>query len=172
MFYNSEYSAKAQFNTRTEMSDVVSDVLYIKNKYLKTKELASVKESRWLYSSQMIMGFSKALKNSFTTKVFSKFLSFKTTPNASEFDLELNNNLVNNLQFLVEVQEYKEMCQKSPGDERAILFKMNHIIDCFIDNRIPPKIRISISDDMAENLLEQKDYLSPYLFLDAYVRIN
>jgi hypothetical protein len=64
------------------------------------------------------------------------------------------------------------MCQKIPQDERAIIFKMNHIIDCFIDNRIPPKIRISISDFMAENIMEQKDYLSPYLFLDAYVSLS
>ena len=55
----------------------------------------------------MIISFSKALKNSFTKKVFSKFLSYKTNPDANEFDLELSNNLVNNIQFLVEVQEYK-----------------------------------------------------------------
>jgi hypothetical protein len=26
------------------------------------------------------------------------------------------------------------MCQKNPDDERAILFKMKHIIECFIGN--------------------------------------
>jgi hypothetical protein len=107
MFYNSEFSLKATYKTRTQMNDVVDDILYLKHKYPKTKELSKIKNRRWLYSSQMIISLSKALKNSFTTKVFSKFLSFKTTPNANEFDLELTNNLVNNLQFLVEVQEYK-----------------------------------------------------------------
>jgi hypothetical protein len=105
-FYKSEYSAKATFKTRTEMGDVVDDILYLKNKYPKTKELSKIKDRRWLYSQQMIISFSKSLKNSFTTKVFGKYLSFKT-PNANEFDLDLSNNLVNNLQFLVEVQEYK-----------------------------------------------------------------
>ena len=61
-----------------------------------------MKKRRWLYSSQMIINFGKALRNSFTTKVFSKFLTFKSTPNSiEEFDMLMNNNLVNDLKFLV-----------------------------------------------------------------------
>jgi hypothetical protein len=55
----------------------------------------------------MVINFSKALRNTFTTRIFRKFLSFKSNPDSNEYDLELDNNLVNNLQFLVEVQEYK-----------------------------------------------------------------
>lgn len=47
----------------------------------------------------MIINFNKALKNSFTTKVFSKFLQLKTPKD--EYDLDTSNNLVNDLQFLV-----------------------------------------------------------------------
>lgn len=119
----------------------------------------------------MIINFGKALKNSFTVKVFSKFLTFKSIPNdACPFDLETNNNLVNDLQFLVEVQEYKDMYQRNPECEKTIIQKMKHIIDCFINNRIPPKIRIDIPENLSEVILEHKDYLSPYLFLDAYVK--
>lgn len=80
-----------------------------------------------------------------------------------------NNKLVNNLQFLVDVQEYKDLCQKNSDDERAIIFKMNHIIDCYVNNRILPKIRIDITKELADEILYQKDYLSPYLFLEANV---
>ncbi len=64
------------------------------------------------------------------------------------------------------------MCQKKPDDDRAILFKMKHIIECFIDNRIPPKLRIDIPQEVANKIIEQKDYVSPYLFLEANVIIN
>lgn len=63
-----------------------------------------MKKRRWLYSSQMIINFGKALRNSFTTKVFSKFLTFKSAPNSiEEFDMMTNNNLVNDLKFLVSI---------------------------------------------------------------------
>lgn len=120
----------------------------------------------------MIINFGKALKNSFTVKVFSKFLTFKSIPHETcPFDLEINNNLINDLQFLVEVQEYKDMYQRNPECEKTIIQKMKHIIDCFINNRIPPRIRIDITEELSEKIKEQKDYLSPYLFLDAYVSI-
>lgn len=61
------------------------------------------------------------------------------------------------------------MCQKSTNDERSIIHKMKHIVDSFINNRIPPKTRIDIPDNITENIIDQKDYLSPYLFLNANV---
>ena len=108
MYYNSDYCTKSDYATRTQMMDVVDDVLYLKNRYPITKEHAKVKKRRWLYSSQMIINFGKALRNSFTTKVFSKFLTFKSNPSSiNDFDMDTNNNLVNDLQFLVEVLDYK-----------------------------------------------------------------
>ncbi|CAF0779308.1 unnamed protein product [Brachionus calyciflorus] len=167
-YLNSDFRSKSVFKNRTQMMDVVDDVLYLKNALPNTKEYSKIKKNRWLYSSQMIINFGKALRNSFTVKVFSKFLLFKSTPSdATPFDLEMNNNLVNNLQFLVEVQDYKDMYQKNPENERPIIQKMKHIIDCFISNRIPPKTRIDIPEQLVENILDQKDYLSPYLFLNA-----
>ncbi len=58
------------------------------------------------------------------------------------------------------------------NSERQLLFKMNHIIECFISNQILPKIRIDISEELASEIIYQKDYLSPYLFLEAYVTID
>lgn len=56
----------------------------------------------------MVINFSKAIKNSFTSKLFNKFLSIKAFPNSmalydsTSFEYEMeNSNLVNNLQFLV-----------------------------------------------------------------------
>ncbi|RNA26889.1 regulator of G- signaling 22 [Brachionus plicatilis] len=170
MYINSDYRSRSVFKNRTQMMDVVDDVLHLKNKHPTKKEFSKIKKNRWLYSSQMIINFGKALRNSFTVKVFSKFLTYKSIPSdATPFDLEMNNNLVNDLQFLVEVQEYKDMYQRNPENERPIIQKMKHVIDCFINNRIPPRTRIDIPEQLAESIIEQKDYLSPYLFLDAYL---
>lgn len=38
MFYNSEFSVKSQFNNRTQMIDLVDDVLYLKNRLSPVKE--------------------------------------------------------------------------------------------------------------------------------------
>ena len=69
------------------------------------------------------------------------------------------------------MQNYKDKHQNNINNDldREILFKMNHIIDCYIQNRVLPKIRIDISEELAHDILYQKDYLSPYLFLEAYV---
>ena len=61
------------------------------------------------------------------------------------------------------------MCQKSPENEKDIIFKTNHIIDCFINNRLLPRVRIDIPDELACYIVDQKDYTSPYLFLDSSV---
>ncbi len=56
----------------------------------------------------MIINFGKALRNSFTVKLFNKFLGLKSSSSQGirEFDFNTN-NLVNDLQFLVQVLEYK-----------------------------------------------------------------
>lgn len=38
MYFNSEFSAKSDFVSRTQMMDVVDDVLYLKNRQPITKE--------------------------------------------------------------------------------------------------------------------------------------
>jgi len=65
----------------------------------------------------------------------------------------------------------KEKHQNNSNNQngRDILNKMEHIVECYINNRILPKIRIDISEELATEILYEKDYLSPYLFLEAYV---
>jgi hypothetical protein len=78
------------------------------------------------------------------------------------------------LNLKIEVQEYKKFCQKNDTleqNERQIISKMNHIIETFISNRINPPIRIDINNEMARDIIEKSDYLSPYLFLEANVTI-
>jgi len=68
----------------------------------------NARKQRWLFSSQTIINFGKALRNSFTIKVFSKFLALKTNPSHLKgVELDISNNLTNSLQFLIEVQDYK-----------------------------------------------------------------
>lgn len=64
----------------------------------------------------------------------------------------------------------KELCQQNGENEKLVEFKMNHIIDCYINNRITPKLRIDIAPELAKEIIEKKDYQSPYLFLKPYVR--
>jgi len=110
LYYNSEYRAKALRYKRTQMNDVVNDVVYLKSASAKLRQYSIIKKQRWLYSSQMVINLSKAIKNTFTSKLFNKFLTIKAFPNSinvfesNSFDLEMeNNNLVNNLQFLVRI---------------------------------------------------------------------
>jgi hypothetical protein len=42
MYYNSEFSAKSDFTSRTQMMDVVDDVLYLKNRQPITKEYSVI----------------------------------------------------------------------------------------------------------------------------------
>lgn len=49
---------------------------------------------------------------------------------------------------------------------------MSHIVESYINNSILPKLRIDISQELAEEVLYEKDYVSPYLFLEAYVIIQ
>ena len=97
--------------------------------------------------------------------------------------------LINNLTFLIDVQEYKvgisignrksfrkiilfikELCQKQ-ADDITLLNKVNHIVDSYINNAIPPKIQIDINSEVAQKIIDECDFLSPYLFLEAYVSI-
>lgn len=168
-YQNSEFNSKSSY--KTQMMDVVDDVLYLKNKQPFSKEVMKLKKRRWLYSSQMIINFGKALRNNFTVKLFNKFLSLKSSSNdVREFDFNTN-NLVNDLHFLIQVLEYKELCQKTPTDDQAKLAKVKHITNFFIDHKIPPKLRVDISPDVANRINEQKDFISPYLFLEANLNI-
>lgn len=63
------------------------------------------------------------------------------------------------------------MCQKRAENDKEIVAKSKHIIDCFIKSRIPPHLRIDIPVEVANQILDQKDFASPYLFLKAYVFI-
>lgn len=61
------------------------------------------------------------------------------------------------------------MFQRRGESDKDLISKAKHIIGCFINSRIPPYLRIDIPVEIANQILEQKDYASPYLFLKAYV---
>ena len=103
------------------MSDVVDDVLYLKNRIdsdedvsktvLIKKQLYIVVlilnfqkiKNRWLFSSKVVINFRKSLKNQFTLKSFRNYLQLHKNE-----DLGLTSDtLINNLTFLLDVQEYK-----------------------------------------------------------------
>lgn len=63
------------------------------------------------------------------------------------------------------------MCQRKAENDKEIISKSRHIIECFIKSRVPPHLRIDIPIEVANQILEQRDFASPYLFLKAYVKI-
>ena len=44
-------------------------------------------------------------------------------------------------------------------------------MDSYINNALPPKIQIDINTELAHKIIDECDFLSPYLFLEAYVNI-
>jgi hypothetical protein len=52
-----------------------------------------------------------------------------------------------------------------------LINKAKHIVDSYIDNALPPKVQIDISSELARKIVDECDFLSPYLFLQANVSI-
>ena len=223
-YYVSDFGARYyEQSERTRVADVAEDAIALRNAHSLSARYAEIREHRWLYSSQSIIDFRKALRNNFTTKLLIKFITLKAAMSSSSYasstfaapgssstpplatlptttsltQVRAVGNLVNNLQFLLEVQEYKardglledvyppslflirlslclneqNLCQQQSSqlNQQALLAKTKHIVTTFVDNKVAPRIRIDIPQEAARIILDQKDYLSPYLFQEANV---
>jgi hypothetical protein len=157
-FYQSELYRNYHETLKTRVKDVFDDVLNLKYK----ADKPILMRDRWLYSSQTIISFRKALKNRFTTKMFNQFLELKT-PEDTKFTFNI---LTNNLEFLVEVQKYKEMHQEKKT-EKEIVNKAKLIIDAYLKNPLKPEIQIDCDENIVKMTIYNSDFLSPYLFLES-----
>lgn len=157
-FYQSSLYSNFQETLKTHVQDVFNDVLNLKYK----ADRPVLMRDRWLYSSQTIIDFHKALKNQFTIKMFKQFLELKT-PEDTKYTFNI---LTNNLDFLIEVQQYKEMHQdKKP--EKEIMNKVKLILNSYLKNPLKPEIQIDCDENIANMTIYNSDFLSPYLFLES-----
>ncbi|KAM3929156.1 regulator of G-protein signaling 22 [Leptodactylus fuscus] len=141
---------------KSQMKDVAEDVIFQTNK----KKLGVWKQldSKWISSSKEIIAFRKALLNPITASQFQRYISLK-----GDF-------FENGLLFWQEVQKYKELCH-SHCDESTIQSKISAIINCFINSSIPPALQIDIPPEQAEQIIERRRDLGPYVFREAQMTI-
>uniref|UniRef100_A0A3B3T989 RGS domain-containing protein n=1 Tax=Paramormyrops kingsleyae TaxID=1676925 RepID=A0A3B3T989_9TELE len=115
-------------------------------------------DSAWMATSKEILVFRKALLNPVTCRQFQHFVSLK-----GDF-------LENGVLFWLEVQKYKEL-HHSHSDEATIQKKVDAIISCFIDSSIPPALQISIPAGQAQDILQRRTELGPYVFREAQMTV-
>ncbi|KAG8441803.1 hypothetical protein GDO86_010834 [Hymenochirus boettgeri] len=138
------------------MKDVAEDVIFQTNK----KKMGVWKhlDNKWISSSKEIIAFRKALLNPVTANQFQRFITLK-----GDF-------LENGMLFWLEVQKYKGLCH-SHCDDATIQNKITAIINCFINSSIPPALQIDIPQEQADEILERRWDLGPYVFHEAQMTI-
>lgn len=62
-----------------------------------------------------------------------------------------------------------QQMHKSQVDVTLLQRKVNAIINCFINSYLPPPLQIDIPQEMADQIIENKNEASPYLFREAQV---
>ncbi|XP_023667915.2 regulator of G-protein signaling 22 isoform X1 [Paramormyrops kingsleyae] len=134
----------------------VEDQMFSRNR--KKKEMWKLTDSAWMATSKEILVFRKALLNPVTCRQFQHFVSLK-----GDF-------LENGVLFWLEVQKYKEL-HHSHSDEATIQKKVDAIISCFIDSSIPPALQISIPAGQAQDILQRRTELGPYVFREAQMTV-
>uniref|UniRef100_A0A8C2X1S9 RGS domain-containing protein n=1 Tax=Cyclopterus lumpus TaxID=8103 RepID=A0A8C2X1S9_CYCLU len=115
-------------------------------------------QSLWMSSSKEILLFRRILLNPATCLQFQHFVSLK-----GDF-------LENNVLFWLEVQRYKDLCH-SHSDEATIQQKISTIINCFINSSMPPALQIDIPPAQAQQVLEKRHELGPYIFREAQMSV-
>ncbi|RXM35266.1 Regulator of G-protein signaling 22 [Acipenser ruthenus] len=115
-------------------------------------------DSKWVSSSKEIIAFRKALLNPVTCRQFQRFVSLK------------GDCLENGVLFWLEVQKYKDLCH-SHSDDSTIQSKVSTIINCFINSSIPPVLQIDIPPEQAEEIIEKRRELGPYVFREAQMTV-
>ncbi|XP_039973283.1 regulator of G-protein signaling 22 [Xiphias gladius] len=112
----------------------------------------------WMSSSKEILLFRQILLNPVTCVQFQHFVSLK-----GDF-------LENDMLFWLEVQRYKDLCH-SHSDEATIQQKISTIINCFINSSMPPTLQIDIPPEQAQDILEKRHKLGPYIFREAQMSV-
>lgn len=71
----------------------------------------------------------------------------------------------------MEVQRYKDVHHRHSSTS-LIRKKIDTIIDCFLDSTIPPKVQISVPNEIAVKITESRYDLGPYIFRQAQSLVN
>ncbi|XP_058503200.1 regulator of G-protein signaling 22 [Solea solea] len=116
------------------------------------------KVDSWMSSSKEILQFRQFLLNPVTCTQFQHYVSLK-----GDF-------LENDLLFWLEVQRYKDLSH-SHSEETTIQQKITTIISCFINSSMNPKLRIDISPEQAQYILEKRHEIGPYIFREAQLSV-
>ncbi|XP_043921874.1 regulator of G-protein signaling 22 [Protopterus annectens] len=141
---------------QVQIHDIAEDHLLLKHR--KRREVWRNLDNKWISSSKEIIAFRKALLNPVTGLQFQRFVSLK------------GDYLENGVLFWLEVQKYKDMCH-SHIDDGSIHNKVNTIISCFINSSIPPALQIDIPLEQAEQIIQKKRELGPYVFREAQMTV-
>ncbi|KAL0963317.1 hypothetical protein UPYG_G00304590 [Umbra pygmaea] len=118
------------------------------------KRRAVWKPGKWMTSAGDILALRQALLNPLTCHQFRLFVSLK------------GDSLENDILFWLEVQRYKDLCH-SHCEDSVVQDKVSTIISCFIQSAVPPSLQISIPLVMAQNILERRREMGPYVFREA-----
>ncbi|TNN33458.1 Regulator of G-protein signaling 22 [Liparis tanakae] len=112
----------------------------------------------WMSSSKEILLFRRILLDPASCLRFRHFVSLK-----GDF-------LENNVLFWLEVQRYKDLCH-SHSDEATVQHKISTIIACFIHSSVPPALQIDIPPQQAQQVLDKRHELGPYIFREAQMSV-
>ncbi|KAJ8290950.1 hypothetical protein GJAV_G00019550 [Gymnothorax javanicus] len=154
------FLATPQFSERqkvkSQVEDVVEDLLSLRHR--KKREVWKHVDSTWMASSKEILAFRRALLNPLSCRQFQCFVSLK-----GDF-------LENGVLFWLEVQRYKNLFH-SHCDEASIQQKITLIINSFVNSSIPPALQIPIPLEQAQDILERRRDLGPYIFREAQMTV-
>ncbi|XP_034384383.1 regulator of G-protein signaling 22 [Cyclopterus lumpus] len=150
-----EFTERLRHKPKPQAADRLSQHVYRRRR---ARREAWKAQSLWMSSSKEILLFRRILLNPATCLQFQHFVSLK-----GDF-------LENNVLFWLEVQRYKDLCH-SHSDEATIQQKISTIINCFINSSMPPALQIDIPPAQAQQVLEKRHELGPYIFREAQMSV-
>jgi len=134
----------------------------MKKKIQRSEHAWRLLNSRWNSNSRDVTSLRIALSDPVQCDQFQRFISIRG-------DL-----MVNNLNFWLEVQKYKDLCH-SHVEQELVNHKLQTIIDVFIKSQIPPELQIDIPIEISERIKEKLQGRSqnhgPYLFREAQTTV-
>ncbi|KAK9513228.1 hypothetical protein VZT92_026777 [Zoarces viviparus] len=150
-----EFTERLKHQPKPQAADRLSQHAYRRRRARRESWKA---ESLWMSASKEILLFRQILLNPATCIQFQHFVCLK-----GDF-------LENDVLFWLEVQRYKDLCH-SHSDEATVQQKVSTIINCFIDSSMPPALQIDIPPEQAQQVLERRHELGPYIFREAQMSV-
>ena len=112
-------------------------------------------ESRWMTNSRDIINCRKSILNPTTCKTFETFIELKSSK---------DEHLKNDLNFWLEIERFKELWHVHTP-KTVLQLKVEAIINCFLQSKLPPKIQVDLPQDLVEKLMRK--VVGPYMFREA-----